>query len=453
LQLDQVASAPLGRKLFFHVDDIVPGLQLASDVRLKAGSFLITRKELNEGRLSEEVIESIRRFASQVAPQANHVEVVVDEFALNHLAGLLHLEVASMIEEVRSDKGPYPNFITDGGLEEKIQKIVAKLLANPDLIKQVYSIKLLRDGDYASQLSGHTMRVTLLALALGLQLKLSIISLINLGIAGIFHDLGMLKLKIYPKLEKLNDYSPHELEQVVTEHEALSRDVFKGAHLTLLPFTKKEIDRIIACHHRPDFEDSGHKLAALLYFAELVDEMLAPFPYKARFNFTPAEIRILGDRFTRRQGLVNVLMALVKLHRKAGGFKAQVVEALLELFNMNELAIDGYEEKLREIVEASIYKAAVPYPNMGGNSLPRTIYCSSSLNSDFSCPNLGQSSIEIIIAGKARSYKRCSELTNRLTELNSAGRKKADKEPEAKNKNQQSKDAALESNKTGRDNK
>ncbi len=56
--------------MLMHVDHLVPGLKLESDVRLKAGSFLITRKELPDGRLNEKVIESIRRFAAQLSPES-----------------------------------------------------------------------------------------------------------------------------------------------------------------------------------------------------------------------------------------------------------------------------------------------------------------------------------------------------------------------------------------------
>ena len=432
--------------MFVHVDDIIPGLKLASDIRLKAGSFLITRKELIEGRLNEDVIESIRRFASQIAPEANRVEVVENDFALGHLAGLLHDEVDQVIEDIKSDKNPYPNFITDGGIAQKVEKVIAKLIANPDLIRQFYAIKVMGGENYADELSNHTVRVTILALSLGIKLKMSIVGLLNVGIAALYHDLGILKLDIYPKLEELNEYTPNELEKVIEEHEKKSVEIFEAAGMKLLPFTRMEIERIIERHHRPDFEDQRQRPVILLYFAELVDEMLAPFPFKTRFNFTPAEIRILGDRFSRRQGLVNILMALVKLHIKAGGFRSQVVEALLELFEMRELTIDGYEEKLREIVEASIFKAAVPYPNMGGNNLPRTIYCNNSRDGNFTCPNLGQSTIEIIISGKARSFKKCSELTNRLTRLNEAGRDTAEKES---NSNKQAKAAVKKDQKQG----
>ena len=79
--------------MLMHVDHLIPGLELESDVRLKAGSFLITRKELQDSRLNDKVIDSIRRFASQLAPVSFRVEIKADDRALIQLKNILDQDV------------------------------------------------------------------------------------------------------------------------------------------------------------------------------------------------------------------------------------------------------------------------------------------------------------------------------------------------------------------------
>ena len=419
--------------MFVHIDHLVPGMELESDVRLQAGSFLLTRKDLPDARLNEKVIESIHKFGNQLAPVTNKISIKDDELTIRHLKSILEEDVAKVINVIISKEEGYPNFISDTSLKEKLIHLMNKLISKPDIIKYLYEFKITEDTQFITQLTEHSIRVTMLSMALGLKLKCSIISIMNLGISAIFHDMGLLKMEIYPDLAKLDDFTPGELEKFAMDHQKISSEIFKKMNLELLPSTTMEITHIIGCHHRPDFEDQKDKLAQIFYFAELVDEMLCPMPYKVRYNFTSEEIITIGQKFARRQGLVNILLALLRLS-KGRDYPGKIVEALLELFSLEELLLDGYEEKLRKIVESSIHKCAVAYPSISGNSLPRTIYCNDSLNPEFSCINLGQARIEIYVgSGKFKSYKKCDALTNRLHDLNKAGREKARQKKAEKN--------------------
>ena len=71
--------------MLVHVDNLIPDMRLEKDIEIKAGSFLVTMNELNDGRLSKEMIGKIRRFSSQLAPEKNMVFVVGDEFLYKHL--------------------------------------------------------------------------------------------------------------------------------------------------------------------------------------------------------------------------------------------------------------------------------------------------------------------------------------------------------------------------------
>ncbi len=410
-----------------HVDDLVPDLELESDVRLQAGSFLITRKELPGGRLDEKVIKSIRIFASQLAPVPYKVDVKADERALNKLKGVLDRDVTRITQRISEGK-EYPNFLDDENLQEKVMRIMEKLISNPDLITHMYEFKIgdSKNDNVISQLHDHSIRLTLLTIAIGLKLRWSIISLVNAGMAGLLHDMGIIRTKVFPNLQKLDNLLPNELEIYVKEHQKLGVDLFGEQKVTLLPFTKQEIVHMIAKHHRPDLNDLRHKTTILLFFAELLDEMITPMPHKVRYNFTPDQIRELGEKFARRNGLMNVLLALIKLY-KGKGFAWQIVSSIVSLFSVDELLIEGYEGKLKEIVDFCHFKFAVPYPPAGGNALPRTTYCSNSLSSDFKCEHMSQGKIEIYFrAGKVKAYSKCAILTNRIHQLNKAGREEAE---------------------------
>ncbi len=410
-----------------HVDDLVPDLELESDVRLQAGSFLITRKELPGGRLNEKVIKSIRIFASQLAPVPYKVDVKADERALNKLKGVLDRDVTRITQRISEGK-EYPNFLDDENLQEKVMRIMEKLISNPDLITHMYEFKIgdSKNDNVISQLHDHSIRLTLLTIAIGLKLRWSIISLVNAGMAGLLHDMGIIRTKVFPNLQKLDNLLPNELEIYVKEHQKLGVDLFGEQKVTLLPFTKQEIVHMIANHHRPDLNDMRHKTTILLFFADLLDEMITPMPHKVRYNFTPDQIRELGEKFARRNGLMNVLLALIKLY-KGKGFAWQIVSSIVSLFSVDELLIEGYEGKLKEIVDFCHFKFAVPYPPAGGNALPRTTYCSNSLSSDFKCEHMSQGKIEIYFrAGKVKAYSKCAILTNRIHQLNKAGREEAE---------------------------
>ncbi|MCE5269792.1 HD domain-containing protein [bacterium] len=415
--------------MLMHVNDLVPELELESDVRLKAGSFLITRKELKDGRLSEKVIESIQRFAAQLAPESYKVSVKGDERALNQVKSILEKDLLNIAEAIESGK-EYPNFLKDDDLRVKVMRVMEKLISNPDLIRHIYDFKIsnIEANSVEQQLLNHSIRVTLLSIALGLQLRWSIISLVNVGMAAILHDMGIIRTALFPDLKKLDDMLPAELEGFINEHQKKSVELFGEHKVTLLPYTRAEILHIISNHHRPNFEDARHKTTLLLYFAELVDEMIAPMTHKVRYNFTPEQIRKLGERFARRTGLVNVLLGLIRLY-KGKGPAWDMVMGLVRVFSMDELLVEGYEEKLKEIIDFCPFNCAVAYPHAGGNSLPRTIYCNNSTDPDFTCDHMGQVKIEIFLsAGKVKSFNKCATLTEQVHQLNISGREEAEQQ-------------------------
>ncbi len=434
--------------MLMHVDHLVPDMELESDVKLQAGSFLITRNELPDSKLNEQVIESIRRFSSQLAPEKHRVNIKANEQTYTHIRSILEKDITKITETIESGK-EYPNFLQDIDLRGKVMRVVEKLISNPDIIRSMYEFKISSEtGDRTlEQLLEHSIRTTMLVIAVGLKLRWSIIALVNVGMACILHDMGIIRTESYPALQKLDDLLPNELEIFIKEHQDHSAMIFSEQKLTMLPFTKNEIQHIISNHHRPDLKDGRHKTTLLLYFAELVDEMISPLPHKVRYNFSPAQIKILGEKFTRRNGLVNVLLALIKLFRN-NSLCWNTVSCLVDVFSMQELLIEGYEEKLKEVIDLCQFKCASAYPHAGENALPRTVYCNNSNEKEFACDHMGQVRIEIYFGpGKIKSYNKCTKLTGRLHELNISGRKDQDLKTVDKTKEPEEKDKAKEAKK------
>ena len=75
--------------MLLRADHLVPGMRLGRDIELKAGSYLITRNDLSDRKLTSKVIESIQNFSPQFVPSPGMVVVDSDDFALSHVRSVL----------------------------------------------------------------------------------------------------------------------------------------------------------------------------------------------------------------------------------------------------------------------------------------------------------------------------------------------------------------------------
>jgi hypothetical protein len=429
--------------MLVHVDNLIPGMILEEDIQLRAGGVLLTRMGLQGGRLDDKLIFAIMRFAGQLSPQPYMIGVFEDSLALGHLQSILKVEVKQVIRNLET-AGEYPGFIHDSGLQDKVLRVIDKLLASPDLVKNLYEIKVEEKGDAAGFLLDHSLRVTLLAVAVGVKLRFSIVTLLNLGLSVIFHDFGVLRTRFYPDLSALDKCNRQELETFLMDHLKHSLNIFWDTSAYLPMGTRNEVLYLIANHHRPQLQDSRNKAARVLYLTDLVDEMVSPLPYKVRFNFSSEQLREIGERFTRRHGLSRVMEALIRLYGTKEP-EGAIVTVLLDLFfsesersrlftegrmrffYAGEQVYEGYAAKLDKVLSVCSFDCAMPYP-VSGTSLSRTIYCSGSLDPEIRCENLSRASIDIYSdLGRAKSFFKCAKLTDQLHELNRAGQAEAEK--------------------------
>lgn len=405
--------------MLISTEHLVPGMKLDKDIELKAGSYLITRHDLGDGLLTEKVIESIRKFGEQIVPVQDRVFIIDDEFALGYVKKVLGEDLRRIAKRITTGKD-YPNFLTDGEIQTKVMRVMEILYSNPNVIRIMYDLKF-NASEPAKPLDlilDHSIRTTLLSVALGLRLRWTILSLVSVGTAALLHDMGILTTHLYSDLENLDELPSDKLAHFIKHHQTLGASLFKDAEMPMNPFHQREIFHIIVNHHNPDPEDLKHRNTLLFHFADLLDEMISPLPHRLRYNFSSAQLELLGERYKRRSGLVNVLLALTRLYRHGGGLAWEIVSNLAGLFGMTELLGGDFDFRLQEIIDQCPFDSAKAYPSLDGNSLPHTVFCSKSNDQGFRCEHLLYVKAEIQDGrGKIREYLKCGILGPRLLEL------------------------------------
>ncbi|HUU29432.1 MAG TPA: HD domain-containing protein [archaeon] len=405
--------------MLFHTDHLLPGMVLEKDIELKTGSFLITCLELGGGCLTEKVIKSIQNFSNQIVPSNNRVWIREDEFALNYIKNIIYEDLNRVAESVISGKD-YTNFLADGELQAKVMRVMTILFSNPDIVRLMYDVKFNTSEQTTPKdlILEHSIRTALLSVALGLRLRWTILSLVSVGIAALLHDLGIFNTSPYPDLESLDNLPPGKLAIFVNQHQEHSASLFKNRDMALNPYQKKEVLQMILNHHNPDSEDPKHTKVLLFYLADLADEMVSLMPHRLRYNFSPAQLEILGEAYKRRCGLVNLLLGLSRLYKHEGGLAWEIVCNIAGLFKMKELISGDFDLKLKEIMDLCPFDSAKLNPPLEGNSLPRTLYCSRSNEKDFRCEHILY--VKSVIQdkhGNIKEYFKCDSLGPRFQKL------------------------------------
>jgi len=405
--------------MLIGTEHLVAGMELDKDIELKAGSYLITRRDLGDGRLTEKVIDSIRKFGDQIVPVQNRVFIKDDKFALSYVKKVLDKDLHRIAEGIATGKN-YPNFLAEGEIQAKVMRVMEILYSNPNVVRIMYDVKF-NASEQAKPLDlilEHSIRTTLLTVALGLRLRWTILSLVSIGTAALLHDMGILTTSLYSDLENLDELSTEDIAHFIEKHQAFSARLFQDQGMAMNPIHHREIFHTIANHHNPDPEDLKHGNTLLFHFADLVDEMISLLPHRLRYNFSSEQLELLGERYKRRCGLVHVLLALTRLYKHQGGLAWEIVSNLAGLFRMKELLGGDFDLRLQELIDWCPFDSAKANPQLDGNSLPNTIYCSRSNEEGFHCEHLLYVKAEIKDdKGNLKEFLKCGALNLRLQKL------------------------------------
>jgi len=118
--------------------------------------------------------------------------------------------------------------INNQELNETVKELCVFITENRRYVLRIIPSLQLRNKNF---LVSHTMRTTVLAITIGLQLRMPQTKLIELGVASVLHEIGMLRLSpnLYMKDSAL---TPAERNQILT-HPIISYNILKDMHFPL----------------------------------------------------------------------------------------------------------------------------------------------------------------------------------------------------------------------------
>lgn len=125
--------------------------------------------------------------------------------------------VKSLMDDVR-----FGNTLNTEGAKAAVADCVDRIIENPDAMLLLTQLK--NQDEYTSQ---HSLNVCLLAIMLGRYQKKSVEELNDLGICGLLHDMGKMKVPI-EILNKPGKFTDDEM-QVMKKHTTWGRDIVMSA--------------------------------------------------------------------------------------------------------------------------------------------------------------------------------------------------------------------------------
>jgi len=151
-----------------------------------------------------------------------------------------HALVKSTMDDIR-----FGNAIDTSKAKGAIKNCVDAILQNPNTMILLAQIK--DKDEYTSQ---HSLNVCILSIVIGRHLGMSIKELEDLGLCGLLHDMGKIKIPL-EILNKEGNLSPDEFE-IMKQHSILGRDILISAR-NVPPST---VD--VAYSHHEKLDGSGY---------------------------------------------------------------------------------------------------------------------------------------------------------------------------------------------------
>ncbi|MDR0389514.1 MAG: HD-GYP domain-containing protein [Spirochaetaceae bacterium] len=230
----------------YAIKDITPDSYFSKPVYLSEGFILAAP----ETPFTQEIIKTLlgwefREVFSDGEPREVYFSDDVDE-AEEILGQGVDTSVMSDVEHIHQAEEFFNSF------QIYVEKLFTKIAMNADFyfrdvaeqIKKVVefvradsrflfrSEKMALPAPEANYLASHTIKSTIVAIVIGLQLKLPVHRLIELGVAALLHEVGMLKLPPQSYLSK-RPLSPQERKAIMS-HPVLSFNLLKAADFPLV---------------------------------------------------------------------------------------------------------------------------------------------------------------------------------------------------------------------------
>ncbi|MDR1430370.1 MAG: HD-GYP domain-containing protein [Spirochaetaceae bacterium] len=199
--------------------------------------------------------------ADEILGQGMDASVMSDTEHINRAGEFLsrfQIYVEKLFTKIAMNEDFYFNDVA-----EEIKKVVEFVRADRRFLFRTEKMAL--PASEANYLSSHTVKSTIISLVIGIQLKLPVHRLIELGVAALLHEVGMLKLPPQTYLSK-RPLSPQERKAIIS-HPVLSFNILKAANFPL-------VISLAGLEHHERENGSGYpqKLTAdkISYYAKII---------------------------------------------------------------------------------------------------------------------------------------------------------------------------------------
>lgn len=265
---------------FLSIENVVPGSYLAKPLYATNGTILL--------RENFKITESILCRLKELGYTGLYIEDDISEGILieDIIDEQLRLQAANRLEEIISKNELI------AGIKPFISNIVDGVIENPDVVYNMN--RLYGHHEYTYM---HSVNVCILSVCIGVKLNLNHSSLIELGSAGILHDIGKKYVPI-EILDKQGKLTKEEFELIQMHPEYGYRMLTESQIIS-------SVTRAAVLQHHERFDGSGYPkglkgkkitlFGRILAIADTYDAMTSDRAYRTAFLPSETIEYLMGD--------------------------------------------------------------------------------------------------------------------------------------------------------------
>lgn len=265
---------------FLSIDNIIPGTRLARPLYGAYGSILLRENyEVTEGMLNRlKELGYTGLYIEDEISKGILIEDVVDE--------QLRLATASRLENIINKNGSI------AGMKPLISDIVDSIITKSDVVINMNQLHGHHEYTYL-----HCVNVGILSVSIGVKLNFTRDELIQLGAAGILHDIGKKKTPI-TILDKQGKLTKEEYE-LIQMHPALGYEMLSDA------MELSNVSKVGVLEHHERFDGSGYPrglkgkeitiFGRILAVADTYDAMTSDRAYRTAYEPSESVEFLMGD--------------------------------------------------------------------------------------------------------------------------------------------------------------
>jgi len=225
---------------------LVPGMQLGKTIYNESGAILLKKKI----PLTEAMIKRLQQLGiTYVYIEDSRTDDIAPRFKVSEETRKHTIvTIETLFKEIQCQPNLSKIFTLEKEAErfqQLIQNMLTEMRQNTDLVSLLTDIYVYDDYTFS-----HSFNVTLYALALGIELKLSNKELIQLGLGAILHDIG----KMCVPIEILN--KPDKLTE--KEYELMKKHTEMGFEILRQSYTIPLLAAHCAYQHHERLDGSGY---------------------------------------------------------------------------------------------------------------------------------------------------------------------------------------------------